>query len=191
MHPAQAIRKFATVPLEGWNGAAWMPTGVKGDFLSYDRFITHRTFGAMKRLFTAPIPLPPQWELVRTPDGTVFLASFENIDIEGVSPYGYHYLLHQVNFTAQVIGLVATPSASGMAGSTTEVVLATVRCDAERVTAERSLEFNTVKYTQVLFALPRSAPVTEDTEIKMDGRYYRIKEVFLELGILRAVGAKR
>lgn len=191
MHPRQALQKFATVPLEGWDGAQWVETGAAGDFLAYDRFITHRTFGAIKRMFVMPEPLPPQWEVVRTPDGTVFLAAFANVDIQGVETYGYNYLLHQADFLADVVEYSTTESASGTAGSAQENVLATVHCDVERVTAERSLEYNTVKYTQTLFALPRSAPVNEDSELRVDGRYYRVKEVFFELNILRAVGAKR
>lgn len=50
MKLSQANSYFNSVSLDGWNGSAWIPDVIRGNLLSFDRFITERTFGQKKRM---------------------------------------------------------------------------------------------------------------------------------------------
>ena len=74
MKPGMAIDYFSKTPLDGYDPATglWVPGVALGDFLTFDRFITERTFGQKKRMFLTGelgIGTLPNYDVVRTPDG--------------------------------------------------------------------------------------------------------------------------
>ena len=86
MDASEAAEWFATVPLEGWDGSAWVSNVALGDFHSYDRFITERTFGAKKRIFLQPETErldTSLYSVVRTPEGPQWVVEDEKQDMEG------------------------------------------------------------------------------------------------------------
>ena len=75
MDLARANSRFNTVSLQGWDGTDWVPEISFGNFMSFDRFITERTFGQKKRMFEVggDNPIDPAYEVVRTIEGIQYI----------------------------------------------------------------------------------------------------------------------
>lgn len=184
MDVSEAALWFNTVPVDGWNGTAWVAEVGFGDFLSYDRFVTDRTFGIKKRIFHAPDDTKIDaltYPVIRTPDDKIWIVISDSADIEGEVAYANSYLLLEATLQAEVIEHVSTELASGAEGPGSDVVLATYHCDLERYSASNSDLFVNVAYGGYEVTLPYGAVVDGTKELKINNVLYEIKEVIPEL----------
>jgi len=174
----QANSYFNTVNLDGWDGAAWVSGVAAGNLLSFDRFITERTFGQKKRMFEmgGTTTIPDAYKVVRLPTGTKYIVEAVNPDIRNDVVYGRTYLLRECESEAQIIQFVKATSASGIGGDPTPTTLATVFCDVERITSENSSEFREVRFSSHVVTLPEDTVVNTDYQLLIDGFYYEIME---------------
>jgi hypothetical protein len=181
MELSQASGYFNNVPLEGWDGTSWIPDVVLGDFLTYDRFLGPRTFGHLQRMFHVAGDGADilAYEIVRTPDGKIYIVGSHNHDLVHSDTYATSILFQEAGYMVEVIDLVTTPAPSGLGGSVTPTTLATYHCHYERYNSENSREFDTVKYGTFVFTLPKAAlsVVTVDHELLINGVGFEVKEV--------------
>lgn len=194
MDVSEAAEWFATVPMEGWDGSAWVSDVAFGDFHSYDRFVTERTFGAKKRIFLQPESKrldTSLYSLVRTPDGTQWIVVADNPDIEGVSRYQSALLMVTAAYSADIIKFTTTTLASGQQSAPVPSVVGTTACDVDRFSIDRSDDFSTVVYGMVKVVLPGNVTVDTDHELLIDGAYYEVQEVSRELLTIAARALRR
>lgn len=184
---------FDTVNVEGWDGSAWVANVAFGNLAVYDRFISDRSFGQRKRIFTTGVghEIPTQYGVIRLPDGTVYLLEHANRDIKHDRVYSTVYHMRESAGLVQVIRQVVTPTASGMGGTSADSVIATVYCDIDRYSALSSSQFDTVRYPLVEFWLPSSTPVTTGDELELDGERYNVREISLALDLTYIRALKR
>jgi len=184
MDVSEAADWFATTPLEGWNGTAWVADVALGDFQVYDRFITERTFGAKKRIFLQPEAHrldTSLYRLVRTPEGTQWIVVADNMDISGVESYQNTLLLLEASYSADIIEFTTTTLASGQESNPVPSVVGTTVCDVDRFSIDRSDDFSTVVYGVVKVVVPGDITLDTDHELLIDGAYYEVQEVSREL----------
>lgn len=193
MKLSQANSYFNSVPVDGWDGSAWVAAVAYGDFMAFDRFITERSFGQKKRMFEVggSRTIPAQYEVVRTPDGRRYMVVADNKDIEASEVYGTTYLLQEAQHTFSIVRNVPTVSASGLPNGNTPTVVATGFCDLERYSAENSREFDTVKYSSHVIVLPASVALTPDDQIIVDDTSYAVTEVNSLLKVKEVRALKR
>jgi hypothetical protein len=193
MDVSEAAEWFATVPLDGWDGTQWASKVAYGDFHSYDRFITERTFGAKKRVFLQPDNKrldTSTYSVVRTPDGRQYIVLSDNADIEGVSRYQSTLLMVEAAYSADVVEYQTTTLASGQEGDPTLVTLSTTVCDMDRFSVDRSDDFATVAYGLFKILVPAGVTVDTNYELLIDGAYYEVQDVSPEL-LAQAIRALR
>lgn len=192
MYAGEAALWFANTQLAGWNGTAWVENISAGDFHTYDRFITERTFGAKKRIFLVheenafdPVTYP----IVRTPDNKTWIVVSENADID-TEVYAQSYLIVEAKFTAAVIEFRTITLSSGQRASSTEETVASYLCDLEQFSLDRSDNFTATTYGIYKVVLPSNAVVHDDNELEIAGRRYEIQELYTELltKVARVVG---
>lgn len=184
MDASEASTWFANTPVDGWDGTNWVSEIAWGDFHTYDRFISERTFGAKKRIFLAPQDKRidvATYPVIRTGDGLQWIVVSENADIDGVSAYQQAYLVVRAAFTADIIAYTTTSLASGQQKDATENIIATTVCDIERFTVDRSDSFDSVTYGKYKIVLPPNISVDTNNEILVNGDYFEIQEVAPEL----------
>ena len=181
----RTVQKFALTPLAGWDGSSWVESVGFGTLEVYSRFITERTFGAVKRVLMCSVPLPTAYKAVRTPDGGVYLLSFKNHDMAAGTVYNYIYMLQESLFNAVVISFTQASTASGMGGDLTEVPSAPMPCYLERYSSTSSSEADAAVYSRTRILLPEGTVVDTDDEIEADGLRYRVNEVSKELSLVR------
>ena len=195
MELSQAAGYFNTVPLDGWDGSAWVNNIASGDFLTYDRFLGPRTFGHLQRMFylSGDGAAVKPYEVVRTPEGQIYIVASFNHDYKHDHAYATSFLLQEALYTAEVIEFVTTPAPSGIGGTKTENVVATYHCHMERYTSEASSEFDIVRYGTFIFTLPLSAlgDLTVDRELRVDNTDFELKEVHRMLNAAEARGMER
>ena len=195
MELSQAAGYFGSVPLDGWDGSAWVSDVSYGDFLTYDRFLGPRTFGHLQRMFYVKgdgADLHP-YEVVRTPTGEIYIVASYNHDFKREDAYATSFLLQQALYTAQIIEYTIVPAPSGIGGTKVEKDVATYHCHMERYTSESSSEIDTVRYGTFIFTMPMSAlpDLSVDREIRLDGTDYELKEVHRVLNAAEARGLER
>lgn len=184
MDISEASHWFANTAVDGWNGTSWVLNVGQGDFHSFDRFITERTFGAKKRIFMTPEEHKidhATYPVVRTTDGKTWIVASENADIEGTEAYAQSYLLLEATLQAEIIEHVTQTLASGAEGPDTEVVLSTHYCDLERYSAANSDLFQNVVYGGYEITLASSVAIDVEKELRINGTYYEVKEIIPEL----------
>lgn len=197
MELSQASSYFSSVPLAGWDEAnqVWVPDIAYGDFLTYDRFLGPRTFGHLQRMFhvTGNGAELRAYEVVRSPEGQIYLVASFNHDFRDGSAYATSFLLQECLYTIELIDLVTTPAPSGVGGSMTPTVVGSYHGHVERYTSEASTEADTVRYETHIFQLPLSVRpfITVDSELRVDGKYHEIKEISRSLNILEVRGLER
>ena len=195
MELSQAAGYFNSVPLDGWDGSAWVSDIASGDFLTYDRFLGPRTFGHLQRMFHLKgdgSEVHP-YEVVRTPAGDIYIVASFNHDFRGTEAYATSFLLQQAQYTAEIIKFITTPAPSGIGGTVVENVVATHYCHMERYTSQGSDEFDLVRYGTFIFTLPLSAltDLSVDKELRVSGIDYELKEVHRVLNAAEARGLER
>jgi hypothetical protein len=191
MLASEAALWFADTALDGWNGSAWVSDISMGDWLTYDRFITERTFGAKKRLFLAHEENkfdPATYPVVRTPDGKQWVVVSDGVDMDE-APYAHTFLLLQAEFTIGVIELTTSTRISGQKGVLTETTVATYRGDYEQFSLDTSDVFRSVVYGIYRVVLPGTAILSENNELEIMGDRFEIQEISRELltKVVRAV----
>lgn len=186
----RSVRKFALNPLAGWDGTSWVEGVGFGTLEVYSRFITERTFGAVKRILMCADPLPAAYKAVRTPDGGVYLLSFKDHDLANGTVYNYVYLLQESFFNAVVVSFTSAATASGMGGALTEVPADPVPCYLERYSSTSSKEADATVYSRTRILLPAGTVVDTDDEIEANGQRYRVNEVDNELDLVRVYGVE-
>jgi hypothetical protein len=181
MELRQAAGYFNTVPIDGYTGAAWVSSIASGDFLTYDRFLGPRTFGHLQRMFhiegdgAAVTP----YEVVRTPDGKIYLVASYNHDFRGTEAYATSFLFQEAFYSVGIVDMQTIPAPSGLGGTLNPVVTHTYYGHMERYTSEASTEVDTVRYGTHVIQLPLSAlaVVDTDSELLIDDIYFEVKEV--------------
>ncbi len=184
MKLGQAVDFWSTVELQGYDGTNWTSTSVaKGAFLTFDRFITERSFGQKKRIFqtNSEGPIPSQYPVVRLPTGKKYMVSAVNEDVAGLhiaEHYNNVYLLQECSYIIEIMDIVTGTAASGTPAGAVPTVASTVFGDIERLSSARSFEFDAVNYTTLLAYMPAGTVVTSDNELRIGGVMYDILEHF-------------
>lgn len=183
----QAIQHFAHTSVDGWNQATgeWSLDIAKGNILTFDRFITERTFGQKKRIFqmAGETGLSATYEAIRDPAGNVYLVTAKNVDIAQDTVYNNIYLVQRADYTGEMLSMVTGTAASGTPMGNTPTVVATFPMDFDKLTSANSGEFDGVIYSGMIGVLPASVPITTDHEIRVDGITYDVLEVFLTINL--------
>ena len=195
MELSQAAGYFNSVPIDGWDGNAWVTNVAYGDFLTYDRFLGPRTFGHLQRMLHVEgdgAGVKP-YEVVRTPTGEMYIVSSFNHDFRGSTAYATSFLLQEAQYMAGLIEYTTTPATSGLGGTKSETIIQTYHCHMERYTSEASSEFDVVRYGTFIFTLPLAAlaQLSVDKELRVDGIDYEIKDVHQVLNSADALGMER
>jgi len=190
MHLGQATDYHSTVSLDGWRLGdpltQWISGVSKGNFHTFNRFISNRSFGQNTRLFTTNNkgPIADTYPVVRTMDGRRYIVGSHNVDIGGSalpyspSQYVNIYQFEEADLNCEIIEFQTVTAASGVPGSKTDVVIATVPGGSERLSGASSKEFDSIDYTNFNLTLPGGVAVNTDNEIRIDGTYYDIQEVY-------------
>ena len=196
-----AINYFSRTVVDGYNYSTgtWDAAIAQGDFLTFDRFITERSFGQKKRMFIVGeryLGTLDNYGTVRTPDGQIYLISAKNVDLDGYdgsTVYNNSFLLQRADFLCDVIRIDSALNAAGMPTGRTETVVGSYHCDMERFSNKSASEIDDIVYSQFSIWLPKEAEpdVTVDSEIRVDGTLYDVKEVDLMLGLVEIKAMKR
>lgn len=186
MHLRQTHRKFATTPLAGWDGEDWVSNISMGAMEVYSRFITDRSFGVVKRIFSTPEPIPEAYKAVRLPNGDEYLITSHSTDIVGEEVYGNLYLLLQVTAYARIVNIVVEPSASGMGRNAQQVPSDPIPCYFERYGGTNSSEVDAVTYSRTRLLFPRGTVLEVDDDVLIGESRYTVREQDLELDLVRA-----
>ncbi len=185
MRLSQAINHFSKDCLDGWNGTKWVEKIAYGSLLTYDRFISARNFGLKKRIFLtgSDVGQMDSFSTVRTATGEVYLIESKNSDTDVCATnYANSYQLLRAQYQAEVIQLDTVASASGTPTDVTRTVMATHYCDLERISSRSaSADVPDIAYSQIYIVLPGIANVSTDSELRVNGILYDIKEVERQL----------
>jgi hypothetical protein len=184
MEAAEASLWFSDTPLAGWNGTAWVSEIAWGDFLTYDRFITDRTFGAKKRLYLTHESYsfdPVTYPVVKTPDSKVWIVVSKEVDMNAESPYAETYLLLETAFTASIQTIQTTTLASGQVRKTSVTSGSSIPCDMEQFGIDISDAAKQAVYGTYIVTLPGGTVLSESHELLIDGLYYVVQEVTKQL----------
>lgn len=182
MDLSRAIAKFAKNEILGWNDArqCFEPTGRKGSFAVFDRFITDRTFGTKKRSVLLPRRdyIPSQYEYIRVGDSLArFMVDAINEDAYANTPYANTYLVREAKYRIEIGFWQGEKRASGTGGRKYFAVERVVFGDYERYTANNSSDFSTVDYTVSDIFLPLSVEIDSTKILRVDGKLYEVTEV--------------
>ena len=184
MQASEAVLWFSDTPLSGWNGTAWVDEISWGDFLTYDRFITDRTFGVKKRLFLCHDDYEFDaltYRVVKTPDGKQWIVVANNVDLAGEVDYAHTYLLLEASYTASILETQTITTASGQVRRTGEEVVATYPCDFEQFGVDFSDVSKQAVYGVYNVTLPGGVQLSEQNEIEIDGLIYAPQEITNQL----------
>lgn len=179
MKLSQANRYFNTVHIEGWDGATWQPLFLYGDLLAYDRFIGPRTFGHKQRvlLLGGDDMIPAGIDFIRLPTGVRYILLSYNQDVDGTGLLSTSYILQEAQYTAEILRYIETPAPSGIGGSITTSVIATVFCDLERYSSSASPQMESVRYAEYTIIVPAALALTQDDDVRVDGQVYQVREI--------------
>ena len=183
MDIAEAADWFADTVVDGWDGSVWVSDVGYGDFLTYDRFITDRTFGIKKRMLLTPASGmfdPDTYPVVRTFDGKQWMVISKNNDIKEGEAYAASYLMMVAGYDAEIIEFQTEELASGQQGNVVEVVVGTTVCDVEQYGVRRSRDLTDVVYGSYEITLPGGITVSDDNEIRIGQDQYTVNEVSFE-----------
>lgn len=185
---SRAVGRFAKSTVSGWNGTAWVDTGLRGRLQVYDRFITERDFGQRKRILTlaGDVSLPSQYKVVRVGGSTTtYLVESALEDIDENTTYCTTFALHEAPFQVQICKNTTTESKSGVKRNTALAVLATTWVDISRYSATDSKAFPLTDYTIYNVYFPPGTTLDTDTIVKRvdNGEVLDITELYQVLDI--------
>ena len=191
---SRSIAAFAKTPVLGWNGSAWVDTGLKGRLQVYDRFITERDFGQRKRILTlaGDRTVAPSYNVLRMGGAnTVYLLESIIEDVDGTNLYATTWALHEAAFPAQICKMATETSRSGVKLKSGEQVLASTWVDVTRYSSVDSREFANVDYTIYTVYFAKGTVLDTDMYLRRldNGEILDINEVFqaLELPAARCL----
>lgn len=193
MKLSMATNHFKRTALDGWDGTSWTLDAAYGDFHTYDRFISDRSFGQKKRIFTTGnVPIPVDIQVLRMKNGTRYMIGSFNADTEE-QIYNYIYQLEEAPFDCDVIEIQSERLASGVAGTATEIVRASTFCDVERVSSHQSKVFTDLKYVtyEITMPLAMQSYVSADSILSIGLSKYNVKEVSYQINLLSAMAVKK
>lgn len=178
-----AANRFRTTPVDGWTGTAWKKAVARGSFFSSDRRISDRESDTTIRqmLFDPSEPLPSEYSVIRVAD-QVFLVGLRSEDI-AVTKYSTVTHLRLAKYFGQIFNTSHQTAASGIRTNPTKTLVGTYYCDRENVTLLTSNEVQAVKYRDEIVRLPFDTQITTDSEIRISGESYEVKEVYLSNGL--------
>ena len=193
MELIQAAAYHATTPMAGWDGAAWTDCVAMGDFHTFDRFITERTFGLKKRVLTTVSPIPSAYQALRDPSGRTYLITSESPDFHGSTNYMNSYLILQADYLFEVLTLQKVQNSAGVDISSTKVPVAEYFGDMERYSGETSRTGSYARYSVMSIQLPIASAdhVNTDTVLRASGEEYEVTEVLPLLKVLDIKAVKR
>lgn len=184
---SRALGRFAQSPVLGWDGGAWVDTGLRGRLQVYDRFITERDFGQRKRILTiAGNVALPEYGVVRLEGSdTAYMVESSVEDMEGTDVYATTFALHEAAFQVQVCKMATAVTQSGVKRPAGEQVLATTWVDITRYSSVDSREFQNTDYTIYTVYFPVGTPLDTDSYVRRvdNGEVLDINEVFQSLEI--------
>lgn len=192
MELSQATGYFNTLTIEGWDGTTWQPLAVVGNLHAFDRFLGPRTFGQKQRIFLigGADKIPDKYEFIRIPNSHQYLLLSYNQDIRNDKVYATSYVIQEANVSVDIIKL-STPIAapSGLSGNLVRKVETSTFCDFERYSGEEGRNIDALSYIKYSFILPKSAPITTDDLLRVNGIDYEVREVnpLLNVQEIRAV----
>ena len=189
MKLATAAQYFNRVSFDGWNDGTqlWDTAVAVGTFEVYDRFISARTFGQKKRILMlgGTNELAVTYEVVRDPDGDMYLVESRNPDLGEFGRYSNVYQLHSAPHTLEVIEYVEGPvRASGAPGEVVPTVVATVFGDYERFSGTDSRELEHPRYSLFTIWLPKSTDIGPDNDLRVGTLLFDVQEVTPMLNVL-------
>ena len=194
MKLSQAVNYHSNILLDGLNSDGTWALGIsKGNFLTFDRFIADRASIQKKRMYQSASEqtIPGAHKVVRLSDGSLYLVSAVNYDIDGTGKYANLYLLQEAQALVEVITIILTPAASGMGGAKNETASEPIHADLDRISSASSRGFEAVTYTKFVVTLPAGTPVNTDNEIRIGSTYYDVEEVWNELNTRKVRAVKR
>lgn len=193
MKLGQAVAYHATTPMDGWDGTSWTFAVTKGDFHTFDRFITERSFGLKKRVFTVPGVINSSYLALRDPLGGVYLITSQTPDFHSTDNYLNTYLILQADFSFEVLKIQKTENAAGVPIGSSKVVVATFFGDMERYSGEGSYMADHARYSVVDIVLPAIAKdtVNVDSVLRTQGEEYVVTEALPMLRTLEIKAVKR
>jgi len=194
MKLSQAIDRFSTLSLDGWNGTKWLPGICKGALVPFDRFITERTFGQKKRLFmtNSHIGRLDQFSVVRAGQAGPYIIGAKNVDLQDYrTVYNNIYLLISAPEMCEILEITSGTSAAGTPMGKTLTVLDTVHCDRERFSNRGAADVEDISFSQVKITLPGGTTLHADNELRVNGVLYDIKDVDIQLTTVVAYCIKR
>lgn len=179
---------FANDQLYGWNAASgeFDATGCLGSLQVYDRFISERSFGQKKRVFTTSSTnvLDRVYDQVKVGDGPkVYLVEWANEDSVHDTVFGQTLSLREASVHGKLMrGAAGAVRGSGIAKPAADAVVATCWVDREFFNDARSSEFDDTRYVVYSLFFPQSVvPTSDDYFLDDAGAKYEIIEVFRQL----------
>jgi hypothetical protein len=182
---ANCVKKFARTVVNGWDGTQWVPDVCRVDFLPSSRFISKHEFDTkVQYVFTQHDSTAlEEYDVVQVENtGHIWLVGRETYDVSG-NPYSKFYVFRRAESEGDLISFTKNIAASGTAKSLNRVVESHIFCDVERVTSTGSKVFTNTKFPDVVIYLPRSVELLTSHEIKIENKYYDVKESFNNNGL--------
>jgi hypothetical protein len=174
---------FNTIWVDGWDPAGagtWVRKVSQGTMQVYDRFVSDRTFGEKKRILAIGkrkgLVLPPQYGVIRLPDGKVYMVEYINQDVANDESYSSVYMLHEATFRAGIYEFVASTLPSGLAGPAVKTLVTTYWGDQDKFSSGPS-EFEQARRETEAIWLERGAVVQASQQVVVNGLSYMPREI--------------
>jgi len=192
----RAANKFNTSPVYVWDTltADWIPTGKCGALQAFDRFVTERTFGQMKRimLLDPDDKLEDDTSIIKLEGSEkAFLVEKFNEDVRRGGLYSYVYLLHEAPFYVDVQKETFTENAAGVNISNGQQIIESTWVDISRFSGAPSRKFEETEYTILTMTFPSDSIVDTDCHlITSKGDRYNVDEIYYSLDLITARGKR-
>lgn len=197
MKLANAVKKFARTSIDGWDHATatWVPNIAKGNFMTFDRFISDRSFGQNKRIFMTPIAssIPDLYSIVRVGGEEIFLVESKNRDLMGDTEggaYSHIFQFREAPFPVRVINFTGVALATGRPGPRVETPSLLTFAAAERFAFDASSVMDGTKIARDQLYLSQELTLTLESEIQVEGgtRRWAVEELSTMLKLRFARG---
>lgn len=186
MNLATVARRFAKTTISGWDGTDWVSNVGKVDFLASSRFVSSHEFDTKVQYVLTPVgdTSLDDYNVVRV-DSTnqVWLVGMQTIDVSG-NAYSKFYVFRRAESFGGLYVFAKHLAISGMPKSVERTLVLDTHCDVERVTSVSSKEFSNTKYPDVIIYFPRNIELTTSHEVKVNNKFYDVKEVYNNSGLV-------
>jgi hypothetical protein len=176
MELSLATNYFDTTTLDGWDGTSWTTGIALANLVVYDRFLSDRSFGQVKRTVTTGQRIPVQYICFRI-EGLVYMLEGVNVDTREGKTYGWIYTLREARTTGSVIRLVdGVARASGISEKVPTVVHPSVFLDLDRFNSIGSTEVDSLRHPLYTAWMPQGTDLKTTDEMEIDGENYVVRE---------------